>query len=122
MYIYIYIYSNRSEPFESSSLNFFILFSQLRSICSVSWIDVSIDFDDHLIIRIHPLAFNMLTANYEYSRNDTDDLPLPVQMQLSGKLKTFYAFFIAFLESTLNFEHFEKNKPHSLSISEVIYS
>ena len=32
---------------------------------------------------------NTLTANYEYSRNNTDDLPLPVQMQLSGKLKTF---------------------------------
>ena len=106
----IYIYSNRSELFESSSLNFFILFSQLRSICSVSWIDVSIDFDDHLIIRIHPLAFNTLTANYEYSRNNTDDLPLPVQMQLSGKLKTFSGFFIVFLESTLNFEHFEKKK------------
>ena len=34
-------------------------------------------------------GFNTLTANYEYSRNNTDDLPLPVQMQLSGKLKTF---------------------------------
>ena len=26
---------------------------------------------------------------------------------------------MAFLESALNFEHFEKNEPHSLSISEV---
>ena len=44
-------------------------------------------------------------------------------MQLSGKLKTFSGFFIAFLESTLNFEHFEKkNEPHSSSISEVIDS
>ena len=52
--------------------------------------------------------FNTLTANYEYSRNHTDDLPLPVQMQLSGKLKIFSQFFIGFFESTLNFEHFEK--------------
>ena len=37
--------------------------------------------------------FNALTANYEYSRNNTDDLPLPVQMQLSGKLKTFSQIF-----------------------------
>ena len=29
-------------------------------------------------------------------------------MQLSEKLKTFYGFFIAFFESALNFEHFEK--------------
>ena len=44
---------------------------------------------------------NMLTANYEYSRSNSENLPLPVQMQLSEKPKTF-------LESTLNFEHFEK--------------
>ena len=50
----------------------------------------------------------MLTANYEYSCNNTDDLPLPVQMELSGKLKRFSPFFIAFLESKLNFGHFEK--------------
>ena len=69
------------------------------------------------------LLFNTLTANYEYSRNNTDDLPLPVQMQLSGKLKTFSPFFIVFFESALNFKHFEKkNQPHSSSISEVIFS
>ena len=67
--------------------------------------------------------FNTLTANYEYSRSHTDDLPLPVQMQLSGKLKIFSQFFIGFFESTLNFEHFEKkNQTHSSSISEVMYS
>ena len=53
-------------------------------------------------------SFNALTANYEYSRNNTDNLPLPVQMQLSGKLKYFSRFFIEFFESALNFEHFEK--------------
>ena len=35
------------------------------------------------------------------------NLPLPIEMQLSEKPKTFFKFFIAFLESTLNFEHFE---------------
>ena len=43
-------------------------------------------------------------------------------MQLSGKLKIFSQFFIAFLESTLNFEHFEekkKDEPHSPNISKV---
>ena len=48
-------------------------------------------------------------------------------MQLSKKPNTFCRFFIAFLESTLNFEHFEKkkkkkNEPRSLSISEFIDS
>ena len=60
-------------------------------------------------------SFNTLTANYEYSRSNTDNLLLPVQMQLSEKLEAFSGFFIAFSgffiafsESALNFEHFEK--------------
>ena len=49
-----------------------------------------------------------MTANYEYSRSNTDNLQLPVQMLLSKKLNTFCRFFIAFFEAALNFEHFEK--------------
>ena len=45
------------------------------------------------------MIVNMLTANYEYSRNNMVNLPLPVQMQLSEKLKTLSKFFIAFFES-----------------------
>ena len=52
--------------------------------------------------------FNALTANYEYSRSNTDISLLPVQMQLSEKLQTFSPFSIAFFESALNFKHFEK--------------
>ena len=36
-------YNDRSDPFENSSLNFFVIFSRLRSMCSVSWIDSSAD-------------------------------------------------------------------------------
>ena len=44
-------------------------------------------------------------------------------MQLSKKSKTFCFNFIAFLESTLNLEHFYKrHEPHHLSISEIIDS
>ena len=50
----------------------------------------------------------MLTASYEYSRSNTNNLPLALQMQLSDKLETFSGLFITFLESALNFEHFEK--------------
>ena len=56
------------------------------------------------------LLVNTLTANYEYSRSNTDNLPLPLQRHLSEKLKIFSACFIAFLESALNLEHFEKKK------------
>ena len=49
-----------------------------------------------------------MTTNYKYSRNNKDNLPVPVQMRLSGKLETFSGIFIAFFESALNFEHFAK--------------
>ena len=39
---------------------------------------------------------NMLTANYEYSRNNTENLPLPIEMELSSKLKTFSDFLLHF--------------------------
>ena len=43
-------------------------------------------------------------------------------MQLSEKGEAFSDFFMAILESILNFEHFEQNEPRSSSISEVIGS
>ena len=46
-----------------------------------------------------------LTANYDYSRSNREYLPLPIQMQLSKKPKTFSKLLIAFLECTLNFKH-----------------
>ena len=67
----------------------------------------------------------MLTANYEYSCRKRENLRLPIPIKFSQKLKTYCCFFIAFLESTLNFKHFEKNKkkkPNRPSISEVIDS
>ena len=56
------------------------------------------------------LLVKTLTANYEYSRSNTDNLPLPFQMILSEKLKTFSAFFIAFFESAIIFDHSETKK------------
>ena len=44
-------------------------------------------------------------------------------MYFSKNSKTFCLFFIAFLESKVNFKHLEKkNEPHSPGISEVIDS
>ena len=73
-------------------------------------------FDHILTLRI-----NMLTVDYEYSRSNRENLPLPIQMQLSKKPNVFCQFFIAFLKSKLNFEHFER-KESSLSISKIIDS
>ena len=72
-----------------------------------------------ILDEIHTLFFisNSFTsntrlkyANYEYSHSNRENLLLPIQMQLSEKPKKVCGFFIAFLESTLNFEHFEKKK------------
>ena len=59
-----------------------------------------------------------------YSRSKTENLPLPIELELSWKIKRFSCFFITFLECTLNLGHFEKKKyePHSSSISKVIDS
>ena len=68
------------------------------------------------------VIINTLTTNYEYSRSNRKNLPLPIQMQLSEKSKIFCCNFIAFFESALNSEHFEKKWASYLGISEVIGS
>ena len=51
-------------------------------------------------------CFNMLNANYECSRSNGENLLLPIPLRLSKKAKSICCNF--FIESTLNFEYFEK--------------
>ena len=63
----------------------------------------------------------MLTAEYMYSGRNMQNFTQQVQTPLSWKQKTFCGFFIAFLKSTWNGEHFQKKgESSSLSISEII--
>ena len=39
---------------------------------------------------------------------DRDNITQRSQMELSGKIKTFFEFFFSFLKSSLNLEHFQK--------------
>ena len=57
---------------------------------------------------VRQLGFNKLTANYKYYRSNRENLPLPIQIQLSKKPKIFCCVVFAFLESTLHFQCFEK--------------
>ena len=50
---------------------------------------------------------NILTADGKLSVQDQENLPLPMQMLLSEKRKTFSQYFVPFLKSTSNFKHFE---------------
>ena len=65
----------------------------------------------------------MLTAEYTYSGSNMQTLTQQVQTPLSLKRNPFSGFFIAFLKSTWNGEHFQKKGESSrLSISEIIDS
>ena len=73
--------------------------------------------------QILGLFVNTLTAEYKYSRRNMQTFAQQVQTPLSLKQKIFSTFFIAFLESTWNGEHFQKKGEFSsLSISEIIDS
>ena len=73
--------------------------------------------------KILGLFVNTLTAEYMYSRRNMQTFTQQVQTPLSLKQKTFSEFFIAFLKSTWNAEHFQKKgESSSLSISEIIDS
>ena len=73
--------------------------------------------------KILGLFVNTLTAEYMYSRRNIQTFTQQVQTQLSLKQKTFSGFFIAFLKSTWNGEHFQKKgESSSLSICEIIDS
>ena len=51
---------------------------------------------------------NTLTADDKYSPVSRDNLTQPIRTQLSQKQQAFIQFILAFSESTLNFEHFQK--------------
>ena len=91
-----------------------------QSFCMVFTLNFIAEFK---FSAMNGLSFiNTLTANYDYSRSNRENLSLPIQMQLSEKPKTFCQYFIAFLESTLNLNILKKHESHSSSISEVIES
>ena len=71
--------------------------------------------------KILGLFVNTLTAEYTYSRRNMQTFTQKVQTQLSLKQMAFSGFFIAFVKSTWNGEHFEKKgESSSLIITEII--
>ena len=73
--------------------------------------------------KILGLFVNTFTAESTYSRRNMQTFTQQVQTPLSLKQKTFSGFFIAFVKSTWNGEHFQKKGEFSsLSISKIIDS
>ena len=64
--------------------------------------------------KILRLFVNTLTVNDKHYVINRDNLPQPIQMELSQKQKLFSQFFFAFLKSILNFKRLPmKDDPHS---------
>ena len=59
----------------------------------------------HKILR---LFVNTLRVNDTHYQLNRDNLTNPIQMQLSGKQKSFSEFCLSFLKSLLNFKHCTK--------------
>ena len=76
-----------------------------------------------VLCKILGLFVNTLTDDDKYSLLYRDNLTQQIQKLLSEKRKTFSQFFSAFLQCTLNFEHFQKkDDPHSRCISQITVS
>ena len=89
------------------------------------WIRDKLSWKKSALVRskILGLFVNTLTAEYTYSSRNMQTLTQQVQTPLSLKQKIFSGFFMAFLKSTWNGEHFQKKgESSSLSISEIINS
>ena len=86
-------------------------------LCHIYWsLLTQLSYKKYLLVicKISRLFINTLSADGEYSLFNRDNLTQRIQMQLSRKQKSFSEFFSAFLKSSLNFQHFRKERWPSL--------
>ena len=93
-----------------------------RNLHENAFIMFFLSFSGKLISEMSPLELgkilgvflNTFTSDGKYLVQGCENLQLPIQMQISEKQKPFSEVFLTFLDSTSNFEHFErKDDPHS---------
>ena len=72
-----------------------------------------------MICKILGQFVNMLITDDKYSLLNCGKLRQPIQMQLFKKQKRFSEFFFAVLKFRSNFDHLEKDNPHSSVIPEI---
>ena len=88
---------------KSSWQHFYNIFSSL-------WGEIIWKISPWLKFEIIELFVNTWTIDYKYALTDCENLPFPIQIQLSSKQKTFSQFFTSVLKSPSNFEHFKKKE------------
>ena len=86
------------------------LWEPLYHISSSHWGEMIWKISPWMKFEIIGFFFNTWTADYKYPVPDCENLPFPIQIQLSSKQKTFSGFFIPFMESPSNFKHFLKKE------------
>ena len=72
--------------------------------------------------KILGLLLNTLTVNYDLSRSNRDNLPLPIGIKLPKKRKSFCRFSLSFWYLHEISNVLKKNEPHRSIISGVIDS
>ena len=97
-------YVKRVQTLVKSSWEpFYQVFSSLR--WELIW-----EISPWLKFEIIALFVNTWTSDYNYPVTDCENLPFPIQIQLSSKQKTFSGFFTSFIDFPSNFEHFQKKE------------
>ena len=100
--------------------------SEPEQFCTiVSFLCIKLRRKTSLLVRpkILGLFVNTLTSHDKFSCYKNENFPQAIQMQSSKQPKIFYELLIEILESSLNFQHFEKkDEPQSSINSEIIDS
>ena len=97
-------YVKRVQTLVKSSWGpFYHIFSSL-------WWESIWEISPWLKFEIIALFVNTWTSDYNYPVTDCENLPFPIQIQLSSKQNNFSRFFIPFMESPSNFEHYQKKE------------
>ena len=67
------------------------------------------------------LLVNILDADHKYPVLNTDNLTIPIQIQLSQKQNTFSQLLTRIMKSRLNFKYFQKkDDSHRFCISDIM--
>ena len=67
------------------------------------------------------LLVNTLDADHKYPVLNTDNLTIPIQIQLSQKQNTFSQLLTRIMKSRLNFKYFrKKDDSHRFCISDIM--
>ena len=88
---------------KSSWEHFYQIFSSL-------WAEIIWTTSPWLKFGIIELFVNTWTADYNYPVPVCENLPFPIQIQLSPKQKAFFWFFIPFMKYPTTFEHLKKKE------------